>query len=166
MNTEKSDKLVAEWTKKVNPLKRASATVHRTFSTPPDELFPLLCPTTEYDWIPHWTCELLHSNSGYAEYNCIFRTALFGTNEVWVCTRFEPNKSIDYTRYSNDVSSKLEISLTDNHDGTVTGRWVMTASALNENGNPAVAELQSAKQHIEQLIDALEHYVNTGQVVS
>jgi len=166
MNTKKSDKFVNEWVEKVNPLKRASATVQRTFNTSPEILFRLLCPTTEYDWIPNWTSELLHSNSGYVEYNCIFRTKFFGSEEIWICTRYEPNKAIDYSRYSRDFSVKMDISLTDNCDGTVTGRWVMTASALNENGNTAVAELKSAQQHIEELIDTLEHYVNTGEMIS
>jgi hypothetical protein len=166
MNTERSDKFIAEWKKRVNPLKRASATLQRTFNTSPEKLFPLLCPTTEYDWVPNWSCELLHSNSGTAEYNCIFRTRYFGQEELWICTRYEPNRAIDYARSSGDLSSKLEIRLTDNCDGTVTVTWVLTASALTGNGNAAAAEHESAHQRIEHALNALEHYVTTGTMIS
>ena len=103
MDTEMSDRFVEQWKKAVNPRKRASCTCERTLRTSAEAFFRLLCPTTEYDWIPNWTCELLHSDSGYAEYNCIFRTSFFGREEVWVCTRFEPNKAIEYARTAKDV---------------------------------------------------------------
>ena len=166
MNTERSDTFIREWKEKVNPLKRTTAAMQRTFKTSPEKLFPLLCPTTEYDWVPNWSCELLHSNSGRAEYNCIFRTRFLGPEELWICTRYEPNRAIDYTRSSSDVTSKLEIRLTDNCDGTVTVTWVLTASALNENGNQVVGQEDSARQRIEQALTALEHYINTGVMIS
>lgn len=106
MNTERSDNFIREWTGKVNPLDRATVTCQRTFTTSPEKLFRLLCPTTEYDWIAGWKCELLHSNSGCAEYNAVFRTNFFGLEEIWTCTRYEPNKAIDYCRVSKDVCVK------------------------------------------------------------
>ena len=163
MNTARSDEFVREWTSKANPLKRASVTLQRTFETSPEKLFRLLCPTTELDWIPKWHCELLHSSSGYAEYNAVFRTNFFGFEETWICTRYEPNKAIEYSRTADDICLKLDISLTDNCDGTVTGRWVNTASALTERGNTLLAEWESAWQRHEGL-DVLEHYVKTGEM--
>ena len=166
MNTQKSDQLVAEWARRSNPLQRASVTCQKTFQTTPEKLFALLCPTTEYDWIPNWRCELLHSKSGYAEYDAVFRTDFFGPQEIWVCTRYEPHRAIDYSRVSQDFCGKLEISLSENGDGTVTGRWVATASALTAAGNSAVAELQSAGKHLEELLEVLDDYVNNGRMLS
>ncbi len=165
MNTERSTSLASEWSQNTNLLERGSFTSQRTFSTSPETLFPLLCPTTEYDWLPGWSCELLHSNSGYAEHNVIFRTSSLGFEEVLVCTRFEPNRAIDYTRFSEELCGKLEISLTDNCDGTVTARWVVILSALTENGNQALSMLDAGRQRLEGFLDALEHYVGTGEMV-
>ncbi len=75
MNTQKSDTFVNEWKAKEKPLRRTSFTAQRTFDATPEEIFPLLCPTTELDWLPGWNCELLHSQSGYAELNCVLRTS-------------------------------------------------------------------------------------------
>ncbi len=166
MNTERSEKFVKEWAQNVNSLRRASITCQRDFKTIPEEFFPLLCPTTEYDWIPNWGGELLHSKSGLAEYNCIFRTSFFGKDEIWCCSRYEPNRAIEFVRFSVDTCEKMEISVTDNFDGTITGKWVLTVSALNENGNNAVIELESGRQDFERLLDTLTYYINNGEMVS
>lgn len=44
------------------------------FQASPSKVFPLLCPVRGYEWIESWRCEMLHSNSGIAEKNCVFRT--------------------------------------------------------------------------------------------
>lgn len=167
MNTEKSDQIVKTWNKKDNPLQRACVTFERTFKTTPEILFLLLCPTTEYDWLPGWNCELLHSESGYTENNVIFRSSFFGADELFVCTRFEPNQAIDYARSCQDLCNKLDIRVTDNCDGTVTGRWIITVSALNKNGNQMVTEMKfGAQAMMDPILDALEHYINTGQIAA
>ena len=40
----------------------------------PEEIFPLLCPVREYDWIPEWDCTMVYSESGIAERGCVFQT--------------------------------------------------------------------------------------------
>ena len=54
----------------------------------PDEIFPLLCPVREYEWIDGWTCDLIYSTSGLAEEDCIFTTTDFPPigHTVWVTT--------------------------------------------------------------------------------
>ena len=52
----------------------------------PGEVFPLLCPVREYEWIDVWQCEMIHSASGVAEAGAVFRTAFpqDGPPDVWV----------------------------------------------------------------------------------
>ena len=49
---------------------------HSTFGieAPPERVFPLLCPVREHEWIPAWKAEMVHSKSGFAELDCVFRT--------------------------------------------------------------------------------------------
>lgn len=166
MNTEKSDRIVEAWKQQTNTLQRARFVNQRTFRSSPETLFRLLCPTTEYDWLPGFECDLLHSESGYAEYNAVFNTNVFGPEETWICTRFETAKAIDYASVSEHVCGKLDISVVDNGDGTVTGIWIVTRSALTENGNMTEAEMQQAQARFVQILDWLEHYVNTGEMAS
>ncbi|NQU85463.1 MAG: hypothetical protein HQ541_06855 [Mariniphaga sp.] len=61
-----------------------------------DDIFELLCPRREYDWIPHWECEILHSVSGYNEKGCVFTTKNL-TSEVpwvWLTQEFDKEKGI------------------------------------------------------------------------
>lgn len=58
----------------------------------PDAVFALMCPVREYEWEPGWRTNLIISESGLVEENCIFMTpagASEGSDEksaeaVWV----------------------------------------------------------------------------------
>ncbi len=165
LNTNESHAMAAEWAEAANPLKTASITCGRVFNAKPAVFFRLLCPTTEYDWLPGWSCKLLHSASGYAEYNAVFTTRLFGDEELWVCTRYEPNIAVDYSRTSKHTCAKMDIRVMDNGDGTVTGTWSLSTSALDEEGNRAVDQMSDLRGQMESVFDALEHYLNTGELM-
>ena len=166
MNTGRSDSIIKAWHQRTTVLDRFSFTCRRTFNTSPEVLFPLLCPTTEFDWLPGFECELLHSKSGYAEYNAVFKTNVFGPEEIWICTRYETNKAVDYASVSEDTCGKLDISLVDNCDGTVTGTWVVTRSALTPELRWSKAEIEQGKARLSQILDWLEHYITTGEMVT
>ena len=53
--------------------------VHRV-PAPPAEVFPLLCPVREHDWVEGWQAEVLHSESGVAELGCVFLADARGTH--------------------------------------------------------------------------------------
>ncbi len=164
MNTVRSDRFVGSWLESDRPLRRTTITFQRTFNTSPEILLRQLCPTTEYDWLPGWKCELLHSKSGYAEYDAVFKTTFFGPEEVWVCTRYEPGRAIAYTRVSADFCAIFEANLSENPDGTVTATWVETLSALTEQGNGIVAEAESMRERFFDIFDSLDHFVQTGEL--
>jgi hypothetical protein len=166
MNTEKSDKIVKDWIRRANPLKRTGFTRQKTLRATPEKIFKLLCPTTEYDWIPDWQCELLHSDSGYAELNAIFKTKFFNIEETWVCTRYEPNRIMEYIRTSGNICAKLNITLTDNYDGTVTSTWTHTFSSLNNKGNSVLSDIENYIQRCALCFDELEYYLENGQTKS
>jgi hypothetical protein len=61
------------------------------------EIFPLLCPILEYDWLPGWRCTMLYSDSGVAEDNAIFHTTERpGLRAVWTCIAYEPDSFTEY----------------------------------------------------------------------
>lgn len=164
MNTQKSDAFIKTWKEKRNPLRRTSLVAKRTFEATPEEFFFLLCPTTELDWLPGWSCELLHSQSGYTELNCIFKTTFFGLDEIFICTRYEKNHAIDYLRMSEHISGKVEIKLLNHYNGTITGVWCITLSALDENGNVMLENITEAQNKFEEAINALEYYLINGKI--
>lgn len=165
MNTQHSDAIAQAWKATKNPLRRISFNQQRMFQSTPQEIFPLLCPTTELDWLPGWNCKLLHSQSGYAEFGCIFNTSYFGMDEVFICTRYEKDLAVDYLRMSTHIGGKLDIKLFDHCDGTTTGVWHVTLSALDEPGNEILQGISGAKKHFEKAIYALEYYLKNGEMM-
>lgn len=74
--------------------------VHR-INGAPAEVFPLLCPVREADWIDGWAeqCTIVRTASGVAEEGCVFLTANRGRPDVtWTCTRYEPDRLVEYVR--------------------------------------------------------------------
>lgn len=57
----------------------------------PEEVFPLLCPVREADWIQGWDPIVVVSETGIAEADCVFTTAAAPTDSVWYITRHEPS---------------------------------------------------------------------------
>lgn len=54
------------------------------------EVFPLLCPVREAEWIDGWDPPLVVSSSGLAERDCVFTTRTDSSDATWYITRHEP----------------------------------------------------------------------------
>jgi hypothetical protein len=107
-----------------------TARIERTarFMVPaePAEVFPLLCPVLEYDWIPDWRCEMIYSKSGAAELGAMFKTRIlpFG-REHWTCVRYEPPKRIEYLfTHGSSIAVQLELELAE-ESGKTALDWTM-----------------------------------------
>jgi hypothetical protein len=71
---------------------------------PTIDIFPLLCPKREEEWIPGWECKVIFSNSGYNEENAIFLTDKpYGTELYW------------HTMTYNFASGKVDFLITASH---------------------------------------------------
>ena len=143
-------------------------THHFTVPAAPAQVFPLLCPVREYQWIVHWRCELLHSASGFAEEDCVFRTASpRGGPMTWVVSRYEPPARIEFTCFVADAYVfRLGIALAAEGAATRldwTHRWLSTGPA----GDAWLAGWSEAEQEksMDFLRRALTHYLATGEML-
>ncbi len=135
-------------------------------AAPPDRVFPLLCPVREYDWIPGWECELLHSASGVAEEDCVFRTRYPQDGEpmTWVVSRYEPSVRIEFTCFVPDrYVMRLKIALTPRGDRTRL-EWTRLWLSIGPRGDEWIASW-SEDRHRQRMADLerlLGHYLATG----
>ena len=53
---------------------RVSRSYTQHLGAPPTEVFPLLCPVREAEWVKDWRPRLVLSDSGFAEPDCVFIT--------------------------------------------------------------------------------------------
>jgi hypothetical protein len=165
-DTSQSDQIVQRFWQGAFRSRRKVQRFSVTLETTLGELFPLLCPAREADWIPGWDCELVYTDSGYAEENCVFRTDEsnpFGEG-LWVFTGFETNRYVEFVRVQKDLVTSARITVTDNGDGTVTATWNMISTGLTEKGNKEIDKL-SDDTHSGPVAKMLGHYLKTGKTI-
>jgi hypothetical protein len=169
MNTDKSKRKATEFLKSGKNMKRKTQEYERTFSFPPEKVFPQFCPSRERDWIEGWDCDLVYTSTGYVEDDCIFTTP--ETNSLgpglWIFTRYEPSRKLELVRIvENSVVIHFRINLINNNDGTSTGIWHLTFTALNESGNAIVESIPGKSPEIERAIDGLEYFLEAGEMMT
>src|SRR5262245_10938344 len=89
-------------------------TVHRILhaGAEPADVFPLLCPVREREWIDGWDADVLHAESGHAELGCVFVARLAGGHEAtYVVTRYEPPRAIAFAIFHGAFVETLLIEL-------------------------------------------------------
>lgn len=132
----------------------------------PEDIFPLLCPVREAEWIDGWSCEMIHSESGLAEEGCVFKTNREPENEAyWIMTRCNSPREAEYVRF---VTGKMFVALSFILSRTEYGTAMETTytfTGVTEAGNAFVDNV--VPQYIELALNHLEaslnHYVNTGE---
>jgi len=149
--------------------RRIRRSFDHTVAAEPDKVFPLLCPVREYDWIPSWECQIVHSESGVAEQGCVFRTSFPQLGEsIWTVSLHEPRLHriafVVVTPATHVETLEVEV---DGCPGGSTLRWVRTYTGLNEAGNALLDHFTGAplEARMQQVMKMLEHYCTTGEMV-
>ena len=150
--------------------KRIQTTSTLEIPAPPGRVFPLLCPTREYAWLPGWSCELIYSDSGVAEQGCIFRTSFLNEGEeVWVVSGYDPeNQRVEMVRFiEGSRVAHVEVSLSAAGDESTRLIWTETITALDEQGNAYVDAFSEETQvaRMRFLEKALGHFCETDQML-
>jgi hypothetical protein len=109
----------------------------------PEQIFPLLCPVLEYEWLDDWACDVQYSASGVAEEGCAFRTDI-QVGERWICSRHEPPTAIQYVVWMRVGWMVLDLSLEDRGDGSTMLRWRRTFTATGSLGRKLIGTMTEA----------------------
>ena len=135
----------------------------------PAQVFPLLCPVREKDWLDGWEYEMIYSRSGLAEENCVFITPHHGPQPtVWTVTRYEPNEHIEFVRHTpGENLVRIEITLHDNGDGTTATDIAYRYTALSEPQNQYLREALDGDfaNSMAWWERAINHYLRTGEML-
>lgn len=131
----------------------------------PEEVFPLLCPVREFEWIPQWQCEMIYSRSGVAELGCVFSTDFkdsFG-REVWCVSHFEPDRRIGFVRIGRLRSTRYVIELKSQENGSLIS-WRQEITSLSDDDLSAGEIHSEAKfrTHMKTLNKMLDYYLQHG----
>lgn len=138
----------------------------------PAEVFPLLCPVREYDWIPGWECRMGYSQSGVAEKNAVFTTShMFGAKSVvWTCISYEPDSFIEYLMVGGrDGIVRLSIGLEAKATNRTEVTWTMVFTVLSRIG-ARIGRHEFTETAFAEMIDGrkreLDHFLTTGTMLA
>ena len=132
-------------------------TMRLSFS--PADIFPLLCPVREYDWIPQWRCRIVYTESGVAELGCVFQTDFadqFGV-ETWVVSRYEQDSRIAFVRTGEHRATRYTITLEPVGQSTNLV-WHQEITGLSSKGSELLASADpeaftTQMRSLEQLLN-------------
>lgn len=142
-----------------------------------DAVFALACPKEELKWIDQWQYEMIYSDSGKNENNCIFKEKMSGLfvlntpdiDTYWYTTLYDRQLLRFHALliYGNLAVGKFEYEVSDTGNGKSEANWYLTFTALNENGNShadaALKDRMTAK--LQFLGESAKHYLETGNIL-
>ena len=139
----------------------------------PEQVFPLLCPVREADWIPGWTTDWVISNSGVAEQDCMFQTPPRpGAEEVastWVITRHDANAfEVEMFKLTPAFTvGKLQISLSAQGKTGTHATVSYEFTSLGPLGDTYLEGFtaQWYEEFMQVWEEQMNHYLETGELI-
>lgn len=109
---------------------------------PPRDVFPLLCPVRERDWVEGWDPTWILSVSGVVEEDCVFATEDEHGESVWIVTDHDPElyRLRMYKLTPGLVLTRVDIRLLPLRDSATSAEVHYSYTALSEAGEAWVAE--------------------------
>ena len=136
----------------------------------PDQVFPLLCPVRETEWIPDWNPRLVVSKSGFMEQDCIFIESGQFPEAIWVVNQYALNHYVEMYRILPGVTvSKFSIRLAEGAKNNTTQAELSYAHiAISSEGNEFIKgcsnkEMETTMNHFNEAINC---YLSTGKKIS
>ena len=134
----------------------------------PTEVFPLLCPVREADWIEGWDPSVVISESGVAEPDCVFLTEANPDDAIWYITRHEPdNGFVEMIKITPTVTAcKLSIQLRPIENGS-EATIIYAHTSLGPDGDALVESF--TEEYFEQFMQdweaRIDHYLSHGSML-
>jgi hypothetical protein len=144
---------------------RATHTYTQRIDGTPDEVFPLLCPVRECEWVNGWEPTIVITESGTAERDSVFATGS-GVNEaIWVITEYEAPNRIEFVKVTpGETVGRIRILLAPDGDRRTRAEVTYRYTATSERGREAV-DAFTAGSYVEfmRAWEAdLNHFLRTG----
>ena len=149
---------------KITTPQRVAHTYTQRLSGTPADVFPLLCPVRECDWVNGWDPRLVITSSGAAERDCIFFTGPQDNEAIWLVTEYEPPKRIEFIKVNpRETAARITIHLRADGDATLA-EITYAYTALTALGENVVTEFTPAyyQSFMQAWEDQLNHYLRTG----
>jgi hypothetical protein len=137
----------------------------------PERVFPLLCPVREADWVPEWQYRMIYSQSGVAEFGCVFATPNEGGSEtLWLVSEYDDAafRIAFVWVWPGMVACQIRIALEGRAEDKTTAHIRYTYTGLSPAGNGEVGRYDRAwfEDKMKKWENAINHYLRTGHIIS
>ncbi len=133
-----------------------------------DEVFALLCPVRETEWVAGWDPLVVWSRTGVAEKDCIFVTPHeSGRKAVWIYDHFDSeSRQLGLIKVVPDsLLTRVRIEVADAGEGQSVAEISYTHTALTSDGQRLLESLSSEQwqKFMERWESAMNHFLDTGE---
>lgn len=133
---------------------------------PPEEVFPLLCPVREAEWVEGWDPIAVYSFSGVAENDCVFVTPDGDAEAVWTVITHDPQEHVvEFVKVTPGVTAcRIHIALAADGNGGTEAEVSYQHTALSERGRAFVADFteEAYQGFMRKWEEALNRYLLEG----
>lgn len=137
----------------------------------PEKVFPLLCPVLEAEWVPGWMPDLVISESGVCEQECMFiRPAEIPSEpnkSIWIVTKHDAvNWAIEmYKVVPEHTISKFQISLERDSGNSTIAHISYEITAIGVAGERFMKEFSKEwyQGFMEEWEQQMNYYLKTGK---
>lgn len=146
---------------------RVRHTYRQHLNAPPAEVFPLLGPVRECDWVPDWNPSVVYSDSGVVEPDCVFLIPEESQQAIWVTTEHNSTEHIvEFVKVTpGHTVGHISIQLQAAREGGATATITYQYTALSPTGEAFVRGFteDAYAMFMQQWKRQLNHYLQTGQ---
>jgi len=145
---------------------RVSRCFTQHLCAPADEVFPLLCPIREMEWVKDWRPKLVVTESGVAEPGCIFVTPGVPEDALWLMRVHDPvDHRLEIIKIiPGMVIGTITVALSADGESACTANINYAYTALSAHGERAIGEFTD--EHFRGFMKTweteLNHYLRTG----
>lgn len=146
---------------------RVTKQYRQTIQAAPEQVFPLLCPVREKEWLENWEYQMLYSVSGLAETGCVFSTPEGDTNAVWLIVQHnQASGEITFVKTVPDISiTQLDIQVAqieNRQQSHVDITYCHTG--LSAQSDEIIQHItdEMFNKRLKFWEDAMNHYLETG----
>ncbi len=138
---------------------------------PPEQVFPLLCPVREADWVPDWRYRMVYSRTGVAEEGCVFATPNDdGSETTWLVTHYDPAAcSIAFAWvWPGMVAAQIRIQLEPAAQASTDANIHYAYTSLSPEGNALLERWDAAwfRGKMQSWERAINHYLRHGEKIA
>jgi hypothetical protein len=135
----------------------------------PDEIFPLLCPVRETEWVRGWDPTRVISETGFAEQGCVFMTEDESGTSTWFVSNLDPKDHlIEFVRFTPGYCVVfVSIRLYPVKPGLTNAECRYQYTAVSPAGRDLVASFDEDKYtaFMKEWEFELNHFLETGRMV-